>query len=273
MSTSNQVLSCEGSTRVYNYKKDPVDTRDFKFHLKFNTVDTKILPNSVDLRRGNLLPPAFDQLSLGSCASNATSNALRFLLKRDKKREFIPSRLFIYYFSRLLQNTINEDSGCSIRECMKAIATYGCCSENLWPYKINDFTKIPPEQCKKAGLTHTKNFKYMSVNQNLKSIKNALAQGFPIIFGISIYESFDTENVLKSGKVPLPNISVENSLGGHAILLVAYDDVTRIFTFLNSWGVGTLDNPIGDKGFFTIPYDYVLNPNLASDFWICTGFS
>lgn len=254
------------STRVYNYKKDPVDTRDFKFHLKFNITDTKILPSSVDLRRGNLLPPAFDQGILGSCVSNATSNALRYLLKRNKKREFIPSRLFIYYFSRLLQNTVNEDSGSSIRECMKAIAMYGCCSENLWPYKIKDFTKNPTEQCLKAGLTHTKNFKYVSVNQNLKSIKNALAQGYPIIFGISIYESFESENVTKSGKVPLPKTSSEECLGGHAILLVAYDDVTRIFTFLNSWG------NVADKGFFTIPYDYVLNPNLASDFWICTGF-
>jgi C1A family cysteine protease len=153
---------------------------------------------------------------------------------------------------------------------MKAISLNGCCSENLWPYKIQDFTKIPTTECKKAGLTHTKSFKYMSVNQNLGSIKNALAQGFPIIFGISVYDSF--ENNLVSGNIPIPNTLSENFLGGHAILLVAYNDVSRLFTFMNSYGLGTVDNPIGDKGFFTIPYDYVLNKDLSSDFWICTGF-
>ena len=257
---------------IYNYKKDHVDNRDFKFHLNFNTINSNLLPNSVDLRRSNCVPPALDQFCLGSCVSNATSNALRYLLKLDHKKDFQPSRLFIYYFTRLLQDTVNEDSGCSIRECMKSLATYGCCSENLWPYKIKDFTKMPTEECKKAGLSHTKSFKYMSVNQNLISIKNALAQGFPIIFGISIYDSFENESVIKTGNVPIPNVSSENCLGGHAILLVAYNDISRTFTFLNSWGLGTIDNPIGDKGFFTIPYDYVLNSDLASDFWICTGF-
>lgn len=252
---------------IYNYKKDPVDQRDFKFSLKFNTVNSNLLPSSVDLRKSNMLPPVLDQFELGSCVSNATSNALRYLLKRDLKKEFQPSRLFMYYFSR---ENVNEDSGCSIRDCMKSLAKYGCCSENLWPYKIKDFTKMPTEECKKAGLTHTKYFKYMSVNQNLRSIKNALAQGFPIIFGISVYESF--ENNLTLGKISIPNTSSENCLGGHAILLVGYDDISRLFTFMNSYGVGTLDNPIGDHGFFTIPYDYVLDSDLSTDFWICTGF-
>lgn len=247
---------------IYNHKKDAVDQRDFKFNLKFNTVNSNLLPSNVDLRKSNMLPPVLDQFGLGSCVSNATSNALRYLLKRDVKKDFAPSRLFMYYFSR---ENVNEDSGCSIRDCMKAISKYGCCSENLWPYKIKDFAKMPTDECKKAALTHTKYFKYMSVNQNLGSIKNALSQGFPIIFGISIYDSFEIN--MSSGNIPIPNTSSENCLGGHAILLVAYDDISRLFTFMNSYG-----SDVGDHGFFKIPYDYVLNKDLAADFWICTGF-
>ena len=254
------------SKYIYNHIKDPVDTRDKLFHLNFAITTTDKLPNSVDLRRSGLLPPVLDQQSLGSCTANATSNALRFLLKKNNNKDFQPSRLFIYYFTRFLENSVDEDAGCIIRNVMKAVSKFGACSENLWGYKVDRFKIKPDEQCQKAGLTHTKSFKYMSVKQNLTAIKNALAQGFPIVFGISVYESFESQVVMKSGNVCMPKKTEEN-LGGHCILLVAYDDTSKLFTFMNSWGT-----KVGQNGYFTIPYSYVLDKNLASDFWICTGF-
>jgi C1A family cysteine protease len=61
----------------------------------------------------------------------------------------------------------------------------------------------------------------------------------------------------------MPNTTKEQLLGGHAILLIGYDDKTKVFKFQNSWGVGW-----GDKGYGYIPYDYVLDNNLAFD--LCT---
>ena len=39
------------------------------------------------------------------------------------------------------------------------------------------------------------------------------------------------------------------------------------FFIQNSWGTD-----VGKQGYFTIPYKYVLDPNLASDFWVFTLF-
>ena len=251
---------------IYNHQKDTKDERDFKFHLHNSLTQVDKLPSSVDLRRG-WLPDVLDQSSLGSCTANATSNALRFLLKKENKVDYQPSRLFIYYFTRLIEGTVNEDSGCLIRDVMKSVGQYGACSEHLLPYNIDQYTIEPNVQCQKAGSQHIKNFKYMSVDQNLISIKNALAQGYPIIFGVSVYDSFESESSIKTGNIPIPDTTKEQNLGGHCILLIAYDDYGKYFTFMNSWGTD-----VGQNGFFTLPYNYVLDPNLASDFWICENY-
>jgi C1A family cysteine protease len=59
--------------------------------------------------------------------------------------------------------------------------------------------------------------------------------------------------------MPSPN---EQLLGGHAVLAVGYDDSQRRFIIRNSWG-----KDWGMQGYFTIPYAYLLDDNLADDFW------
>jgi C1A family cysteine protease len=54
----------------------------------------------------------------------------------------------------------------------------------------------------------------------------------------------------------------ERSLGGHAVTLVGFNDETKQFIVRNSWGTAW-----GQNGYFTLPYAYVLNSGLASDFW------
>jgi C1A family cysteine protease len=54
----------------------------------------------------------------------------------------------------------------------------------------------------------------------------------------------------------------EEVLGGHAVLAVGYDDSAECFIVRNSWGSGW-----GKKGYFTMPYSYLLEQNLSDDFW------
>ena len=118
------------SLHIYNHKKDLPDHRDLrfdKFHPEVKTQTAKI----VDLRTSNCTSPVLDQGQLGSCTANASSNALRYLLKKEKLLEWQPSRLYIYWFSRFLEGTVNDDSGCYIRDVMKAIHTFGVCDEKL----------------------------------------------------------------------------------------------------------------------------------------------
>jgi len=99
-------------------------------------------------------------------------------------------------------------------------------------------------------------------------MKQSIIDGFPFVFGINIYESFESNNVKNTGFVPMPNTSTEQLLGGHAIMAVMFDDDKKIFGCRNSWGPDW-----GDKGYFYLPYDYILNPDLASDFWIVTSIN
>jgi C1A family cysteine protease len=249
---------------VYNHKKDSIDISDHKFHLQIP--QKTVLSTSVDLRKSGFMPPVLNQLNCGSCTANATSNTLRFLLKKENLADWQPSRLFIYYYSRLLENTVNEDSGAMLRDVMKAVSTYGVCPENNWIYDISKFNVKPSLENEKEALFNIKNFQYLSVQQDLKTIKNTLALNLPILFGITVFDSFESEDVAQTGLVPMPDLENENCLGGHAIMMVGYDDTTQLFTICNSWG-----DSWGDKGFCYFPYQYILDSNLASDFW-CIRF-
>lgn len=258
------------SKYFYGFKKGTEDPRDFKFEEYFDKLEDfsleSVLPNVIDIRKLFNFP-VLDQGQLGSCSANSTSNALRYLLHKEHSQEFQPSRLFIYYYSRLLEGTVDQDSGAELRDVMKAVKTHSACSEEILPYDITKFTQAPTPAAIAQANQHLKNITYLSVQQNLNSIKTALSKGFPIVFGVQVYSSFESDNSIKTGCIPMPDTTSETLLGAHAILLVACDDNTKTFTFLNSWG-----SDVGVKGYFTIPYSYVLNPDLASDFWILTYF-
>ena len=101
----------------------------------------------------------------------------------------------------------------------------------------------------------------LQINQNLDQLKANLINGYPVAFGFVVYESFESEEVAKTGFVPMPQPN-EKVLGGHAVAMVGFDDTKKLFIVRNSWG-----NTWGDKGYFYMPYDYVLNKELADDFW------
>ena len=242
----------------YGWKPDLPDFRDKKF--LFEVLD--VLPESVDLRDD--MPPIYDQQALGSCSANALSGAIEYDQTKNKMASvFIPSRLFIYYQERSIENTIDSDSGAMLRDGIKACNTFGVCPEDLWSYDIGKFTQNPTKEAYDSAINH-KIVSYRTVEQDLNSLQTALASGYPIIFGITVYSSLEGAQVAQTGIVPMPDPS-ENCLGGHAILLCGYNNATKLFTFRNSWGNW------GDKGYGYLSYDYVLNPGLASDFWLISS--
>jgi len=65
--------------------------------------------------------------------------------------------------------------------------------------------------------------------------------------------------------LPMPSGS---QIGGHAVLVVGYDDAKQLFTIRNSWGPG-----VQDHGHFYMPYAYASDPTMANDFWTVRGMT
>jgi len=209
----------------------------------------------------------YDQGNIGSCTANASCFIYVFdELKQNVNFKFLPSRLFIYYNSRVLSGDVNSDGGSSIRDSVKSLVQSGVCEEKLWPYDPNNLFNKPGAQCYAEG-RFCKAVKYAAVNQNLNSLKTALNNGFPINFGFTVYESFESVAVEQTGLMPMPQPG-EQILGGHAVVIVGYDDAMQRFKIRNSWGINW-----GCGGYFWMPYQFATDPNYCNDFWMVTSLT
>lgn len=243
--------------RKYGWRPDKPDFRDHVVSLPWKNKET--LLKGVDLRETGKMPPVFDQGSSSSCTACAIGSAIEYCRHWQSKIDFTPSRLFIYYNEREMEGTINfPDAGAEIRNGIKSTAKQGVLSEELWPFDLDKVTVKPPESTYTEA---TKNIikQYCRVPIALHNIQNVLVHRIPIVFGMSLYDSFNSEMVAKSGVVPMPS-NTENMIGGHAMLIVGYNETH--FIVRNSWGEGW-----GEGGYCYIPIEYLTNTNLADDFW------
>jgi C1A family cysteine protease len=242
--------------RRYGWIPDVPDQRDHLYAAPPQYLTE--LPAKADLTQ--TCPPVYDQGNLGSCTANAIGGAIEFDRIKQSLSDFVPSRLFIYYNERVIEGSVATDSGAMIRDGIKTVASDGVCPEPEWPYAVSKFATRPSPKCyTDAKLDRA--VSYQSLIQDLNQMKGCLASGYPFIFGFTVYESFETESVAKTGHAPMPGWS-ERAVGGHAVMAVGYDETRQWFLVRNSWGEGW-----GMKGYFTMPYAYLLSPGLAQDFW------
>jgi len=206
-------------------------------------------------------PPVWDQGQLGSCTAHGTGAAYVMCSAGEGFADGTPSRLFLYYGARSLEGTTGEDSGATCRDAVKAVAKFGAPDESDWPYDIKKFTSKPPAKAFTDGQSHQA-LEYLGVSQSTQEMKAALAAGFPIIVGFSVYDSFESDAVAKSGLVDVPNKG-EKQLGGHCVLLIGYDEANpHLWELRNSWGTDW-----GQDGYFRMAAAYLTNPRLSGDFW------
>jgi C1A family cysteine protease len=246
-------------SRAYGWIKDEPDPRDVV--LPSTHLPPVFTPIAFTLREH--MPPVYDQGELGSCTANAIGAGVQYEQVKQKLPEGanVPSRLFIYWNERYMEGNVDYDSGAQIRDGMKVVGQQGAPPESDWPYVPEKFKTKPPVKAYSDALLYEA--KYGRVVQTVTSLQGSIYRSRPVVFGFTVYESFESDEVAETGVVPMPKAN-EEIVGGHAVLAMGWKQINDqlYFEVRNSWGPDW-----GDHGYFWMPAAYLTNPSLASDFW------
>jgi C1A family cysteine protease len=221
---------------------------------------------SADLRTTNFMPDIYDQGQLGSCTSQAIVGAFMFDHLKQSGPAFKGSRLFVYYNERVVEDSVDTDSGASIRDGIKVTNTIGVAPEEDYPYVISHFTEKPSEKSFVDAQKH-KNVLYERVNISVQDFKQVISKGFPVVFGFSVPKSFQSLNMKNTGIMSRRKL-FEPIIGGHAVLACGFNDnmtangETGYMLIRNSWGTDW-----GQSGYFWMPYSFITEQN-CDDAWI-----
>jgi len=215
----------------------------------------------------SLLPPIFNQGHIGSCTGASTARgSIMYLIAKEKQPRHLMSALFAYYNARLLEGSEKHDAGAQIRDVLKGIIKTGLCAESLCPYVETAFSIKPSDRAyRDAAFTTIDSYERITETggARLAHAKSAIMEGWPINFGFTVYESFESQTVAQTGIMPMP-LGSEKVVGGHAMWTWAYDDESRrAFRCPNSWGA---DWGIG--GHFWMPYDFFAEDGFVTDIWV-----
>ena len=260
-------LQCAHLKHYTGLQIDSSDRRDFIKRYSEEEIPSTSTHPVVDLRQ--YIFRVFDQGDLHSCTANVVCAAYQLLLQKQAKKHvhynFKASRLFVYYNSRSCNPDIRTDAGASMRNTLKTMNRLGVCHESFWPYDILKFAH-QPSNAARADAVGNSISKYERLTQDLHQLRACLNEGYPFAFGFAVYDTFELE-MENDGLMPMPTDEETHSGATeiHGVLAVGYNDNTKCFTILNSWG-----SSFGDGGYFYMPYKYIVNTEQAFDFWkIC----
>ena len=246
----------------YGWRPDTPDHNDHPFAMR--AARAQPLPELVDLRPW--CPPVMNQGPVGSCTAHGVTGAARFhIIRRATTYDFEMSRLQLYYDTRALEGTTASDAGAEIRNAIKTLAKKGVGHEELWPYDVACFAASPPPEIYDDAVQYQA-LSYERVEVSAYALKQALAAGRPVVIGVSVYESFESDAVGGTGLVPMPQRG-ERLVGGHCMYAVGYGQKPGTFTLRNSW-----DTDWGDAGDCYFPEAYLASSRYGSDYWVINLF-
>ena len=137
-----------------------------------------------------------------------------------------------------------RDKGLPLEGCFPYTATNNTCSTACYTYQTESY--------------RVQSWAYVATTSvSVEAIKNALVTYGPLVTTMDVYADFFS---YYGGIYSYASGAYQ---GGHAILIVGYDDTAQCFKVKNSWGTGW-----GEAGFFRIAYSAVGNPVYFGEFTI-----
>lgn len=215
--------------------------------------------------------PRINQKQQGSCTGHGTAGVVMFDQKKQGQKVVVPARAMIYYDARLAEGTQDQDSGAQVRDAVAGVARSGVVPDSEFPYDDQVFDVSPSAQ-DYADAKQQEALVYEATR--FPHLNQALASGFPFVFGFTVYESFETAEVAATGIVPIPKRG-EQVLGGHCVWCYGFNSrfkaagndkiPPRTKVCRNSW-MDEGGSSWGANGDFFLPQWFFDSGN-ASDFW------
>lgn len=243
------------------WKPSDEDKRDQVFQLR-----DILVKDYIDLTIGKF-PPVRNQLNIGACVHFGGGTGLWKAMMNDLNYTtpaFHPSELFTYYNTRMIEGTVMEDSGSTIRNFIKSVSSgrngSGVAPYELWQYLPQNLFLRPPVTTYVVAKKF-KAIKYARVDQTDEAISNVLALGYPVIFGHMVKSNF--RQVKSDGIVPMPSGPL---IGGHCEIICGRDarqGRKPMYKVQNSWGTER-----GEHGYEYFSFDHILDDHVSSDFWV-----
>jgi C1A family cysteine protease len=264
----------------FNVQRDVYDPRDLRADPP---VDLSTIPDHADLHdTPGLVPEIWNQGNLGSCTGHGGGRVFEIARRTAQLLAAMPSRLFIYYCARELEGTISDDAGAQVRDCIKVMEKFGVAHEEHWPYDVGAW-KTKPTVDAYADAETRQVVKYTRLSPRPAAICAAIASGKAVVFGFSVYASFESSEVAQTGIVPMP-AKGEQNMGGHCVAATGYTITNRGGARGGFFGA-MLDRLFGTRGFdgflicdnswgpnwgatgrFSLPFAFITK-QLAWDFW------
>ena len=202
--------------------------------------------------------------------------------------QFNASPEFVYLCNLIADGDLGQDAGSSLQQTAITLSQKGACLESQMPYSDSQYSTPPTADQYTDGLLYRMDAYHFL--PDLASMKACLAPspagpGHSFIFGISVYQSFENDWP-EAGFMPVPNISSESLLGGHAQHALGYDDTIEFpdgskggLFVQNSWGdksvwADGIDAPgHTDGGCYWMSYAFInltdpTNGPCVSDSWV-----
>lgn len=219
----------------------------------------------VDLKTTGYEPPIWDQGQTSSCTGHGTGRGFAFARAKAGLSSLDPSRLFPYWNARVGEGDADQDGGAAIGDVVAATLQYGDCPYTDYPTDPSLVTVQPAANVFADATPHVST----SVTRVTGTTPGSWAYHFEhcmdvlgvgVIIGVTLYESFESAAVAKSGIIPMPGHG-ESVIGGHCMWADAYDHPGRRARLANSWNTDW-----GQAGYCWIPYDYLFDSDYAADF-------
>jgi C1A family cysteine protease len=237
--------------RQYPLKASPISRFEMRWRDAFPTAKPA---GYADLSAW--LPPVRDQGQEGSCSAFSGANVREMMARKHDGDSTTLSPAFLYEVERYIEGDLQDDNGATLRNTQRALRLVGVCPEGDDPYTPADFTvSISPKMVQDAAAYK------VSLGYSLRSLAevlSALSAGYPVQLGIVVYESFESDEVARTGIVPMPQPG-ERVMGGHAVAGYGFELTSEGVGCRNSWG------DWGVAGNFTLPFDYFRSPDTFMD--------